>query len=156
MYRRLARQVGEVECPPSLIQIKGVGSKKTQPAIAGCVLGVPAGSTVVIGAFRCNLPRGRPIRSTIICGGGPYILNDCPIGGYRIFAVADSLQAKQIKHLFHLSEQAFVAASVERVNISGKKKEFFQADLRLRALTELDPPIVFAYGLDLAMRISDQ
>jgi AraC-like DNA-binding protein len=146
-YRRLSQELGDAELRPAGMLPKMGGAA----SVSGLVLSAPAGAMVAIGAFASDLPRGRPACSTISIGGSPYRMGGCEKGAYRIFAVATVLNGWRLRDIMEPDGAVYVGGSVERLELS-PRHEVDGVDIRLRELTELDPPILFAYALDLALR----
>jgi AraC family transcriptional regulator len=123
-------------------------------------------SPVFIGLFQERIPRGQPVRCTVLRGPGPYVLEDVPAGSWYVMACSpnpdrdaapagrpaaggqrrhgrDDGYAALIDGYVQLPrEQSLSVGSNGPITIQPGMVRL--ADVRLRPMSPLDPPVVLA------------
>lgn len=120
--------------------------------IAGTLaVGEPPTGPIFLGLFSHPIPQQRPLACTLLTAPGPFRLDAPGPGRYYLFSACFSVTFDPVDFL--LSSRAVrQVASEGPLTLPGDDGPPVEVSLRLRPLTELDPPLLVALPLLVAER----
>ena len=117
--------------------------------ITGMLAGDPPSGLIFLGLFRHPIPQQRPLACALLGAPGPFRLNAPGPGRYYLFAACFSVSFDPLDFLLSSRTVRQVASGGPLTLRDGSPAP---VDLRLRPLTELDPPLLVALPLLVAER----
>jgi AraC-like DNA-binding protein len=102
----------------------------------------PEPGTVFIGLFPERIPEGRPVRFAVLPGPGRYHLDGVPQGTWYLLAHSIAATPEELANDPESMDQAVSVATYGPLPI--RKDTSTHADLRLKPIRALDPPVLMA------------
>jgi len=105
---------------------------------------IPAGvGKIFVGVFPDRLPEGRPVRCTVLHRPGPYEFNDVPLGSWYLLSYSVAADRDPvISSPRDFSNGLYIGCHGPITVRPGTNA--LPADLRLRPMSRLDPPVLLA------------
>nr|WP_206025106.1 helix-turn-helix transcriptional regulator [Micromonospora zingiberis] len=97
---------------------------------------------IFVGLFRDPVPLGRPVRCTILDRPGPYRLDSPPPGQWYVLACSRLRDRQDYWHANSADDDALIGTHGPLTIC--RRPGSMEADLKLRRMTPLDPPILLA------------
>ena len=110
-------------------------------AVRGSIMAPGPDRPVFAGLFPDRIMQGRPVRWTVLRSPGPFMLSDVPLGAWHLLAHATSLA--QDADDFTLLDESLYVANHGPIVIRPDTGACV-ADLELRPIGRLDPPVLLA------------
>ena len=107
---------------------------------------------ILVGLFKTPSPQGRPVSCTILTAPGSYRITGVRDGSYYLFAAAFPRSEDPLAYLLPDQSKMYVGASHYEVLIG--EDTVNNANVTLRPLELIDPPIVVAVPLLIAEHLS--
>ncbi|OQO92591.1 AraC family transcriptional regulator [Saccharomonospora piscinae] len=105
---------------------------------------VPSGlGQIFVGLFPDRLPQGRPVRCTALRKPGSYELNDVPLGTWYVLSYSVATDRAPVAPTPQESGHGFYIGNNGPITIR-PETHVRAADVRLRPMTRLDPPVLLA------------
>lgn len=123
------------------------------PASGTLVAAEPPRGPIFLGLFSHPIPQQRPLACTLLTAPGPFHLDAPGPGRYYLFAACFSVTLDPMDFLLSSRAVRQVAAGGPLTLRAGDGLAG-PVDLRLRPLTELDPPLLVALPLLVAERLA--
>lgn len=98
---------------------------------------------IFLGLFPDPLPQGRPVRCTVLHKPGAFELHDVPLGTWHLLSYSVSAHRDQIVPSLRRCRDGLYVSSYGPITIRPETRTRF-ADLRLRPMSRLDPPVLLA------------
>ncbi|MFE2757572.1 helix-turn-helix transcriptional regulator [Actinosynnema sp. NPDC059335] len=127
-------------------------SDASSTTVQGEILELPGRppGLIFVGLFPDRLPHGSPVRCSVLEGPGRYVLNSVPAGTWHVLAHSVALGRESTLGAGPLApDQALAVASCGPITVR-PDVPVTQADLALRPISALDPPVLLAL-LDVRM-----
>jgi AraC-like DNA-binding protein len=140
-YRRLGGFTSRI-CVDNRRHVTGPRAATIRGQVVGPQSGRPG--LVFVGLFRDRVPQGQPVRCTVLDGPGPYVLHDVPQGSWYllIYSVAAD-HDELIPSPRDNNGSGFFVGSHGPITIRPETR-VRPADVRLRPMSPLDPPVLLA------------
>ena len=106
--------------------------------VEGNVWSLTSGRPVFVGLFPDRVMQGLPIRSTFLHCPGPYVLEDIPPGAWHLMACLADEPGGRHADPPHIGRYGPIVMRMDTGNLL--------ADIRLKVMGPLDPPILLAVG----------
>lgn len=100
-------------------------------------------SLVFVGLFPTRVPEGRPARCAVLAGPGQYVLDQVPEGVWYVLSQAVTGTAQEALHRPFAGDHALSVATLGPLDVR-PDTVIRNADLRLRPMRPVDPPVLLA------------
>ncbi|MER7012757.1 AraC family transcriptional regulator [Saccharopolyspora sp. NPDC000359] len=105
---------------------------------------IPAGlGKIFVGLFPDRLPEGRPVRCTVLGEPGPFEFDDVPLGTWYLLSYSASADRDLVAPSPQAPEKGLYVGSSGPITIRPGVRWPF-ADLVLRPMNRMDPPVLLA------------
>jgi AraC-like DNA-binding protein len=115
---------------------------KSTAQVYGRVWPAQADATVFVGLFPDRIPQGRPVRCTILFGRGQYRFDTVPSGTWYLLAQAVTGDPRAMTGALDGGDDTISVAT--RGPLTLGRDTVIQADLGLKPVDTLDPPVLLA------------
>jgi AraC-like DNA-binding protein len=133
-YRQLGRVTPEVA--------QGQEDRKgASAAVCGSIWSPVKDRPVFAGLFPDRILQGRPVRCTVLAGPGPYTIKDVPLGAWHLLAHSTAADGTDV--LPRHREEDLCFGSHGPIVIRPDTGTW-TADVQLRPIRRLDPPVLLA------------
>lgn len=134
-YRQLGRVV------PQISAVRPDDTKR--PAVRGTIWSPVQDRPVFAGLFPDRIQQGHPVRCTVLRGPGPYVIKDVPLGAWHLLAQSTAFDGTRVYGSVPVRGEDLCIGSHGPIVIRPETVTT-TADIRLRPIGRLDPPVLLA------------